>query len=262
MNVPDNAERYLNKYLSSLREKEVATPLLALEELASDLKKYDDYTRDSDNMILLICSRKFKVHFASKAIKNLSGYSNEEVMNFSKLDMFKPIKLRSLGYPLTSFLWNDSIKSKFSTPPINHKAYTAGMELKHRNGGFSKIFTKQIGLEFDSKNNATAFLIYFRKIDHLMKKNFFWLRITEGENGETKGFFTTQKGKTKYKDAFSEREMQILKFLEKNHHSKEIGEDLGITVNTVEKHRKNMIAKLGAKDSTALVQLCKMCEIL
>jgi DNA-binding NarL/FixJ family response regulator len=40
--------------------------------------------------------------------------------------------------------------------------------------------------------------------------------------------------------------------------TKEIAETLFISLNTVDNHRSNMILQTGARDTTALVQLCKM----
>ena len=262
MKVLDNAERYLDDFLSNMREKEVSTPQLSLSQLAQDLKKHDEFTGDTEDVLLLISSRRFTIHFVSKGFALFSGYSQEEVMDFKPIHVFKSFKLDSLNYPLSAFLWNDGIKSNFNSPPIQHKTFSAGIECKRKDGEVYKLFIKQIGLEFDSKNNPTASLLRFKKINHLMKKDFFWMRVIEGEDGETKGFFTTKTGKTKYRDAFSNREMEVLRLLERNKNTKEISQLLGITTNTVEKHRKNMIARLGAKDSTALIQLCQMCEII
>jgi DNA-binding CsgD family transcriptional regulator len=37
---------------------------------------------------------------------------------------------------------------------------------------------------------------------------------------------------------------------------------LFISSHTVDNHRRNMIAKTGAKDTTALIQICKMVGII
>jgi DNA-binding NarL/FixJ family response regulator len=63
-------------------------------------------------------------------------------------------------------------------------------------------------------------------------------------------------------DFFSDRELDILKCLLKGNESKEIAEKLFISPNTVDNHRKNMIRKMDARDTTALVHLSKMLGIL
>ena len=47
-----------------------------------------------------------------------------------------------------------------------------------------------------------------------------------------------------------------------NKSNQEIGTLLNISKNTVERHRKNMIARVGAKDMTALIIICKLVKIV
>ena len=66
----------------------------------------------------------------------------------------------------------------------------------------------------------------------------------------------------KKRDIFSARELEVLKLLMKGKESKQIGEKLFISSNTVDNYRKNMIRKLDARDTTTLVQLTKQLGIL
>lgn len=263
MEFPDNTERYLNDYLASIRQKEFSNPSKSYDDFIEKLRKIDGHSTSNSKICVLMNIRKFKILYVSPNSEAFNGRSQAEMLNLSALDMFRMIQLKSLSYPLKGILWNDSLKKKFSSPPINHKMFGAGMVIKHKKNDDFRTLIKNIPLEYDSKKNPTVVLALIYNINHLMKKNFYWYRITEGSDQQkVKGFFTTNAGKTKYKDAFSKREMEILNLLQSNHNTKDISEQLAITINTVEKHRKNMIARLGAKDSTALVQLCKMAEII
>jgi DNA-binding NarL/FixJ family response regulator len=51
----------------------------------------------------------------------------------------------------------------------------------------------------------------------------------------------------------SERELQITSLVCKGFTSKEIGEQLNLSLHTVETHRKNILKKLNLKKTTALV---------
>jgi DNA-binding CsgD family transcriptional regulator len=44
--------------------------------------------------------------------------------------------------------------------------------------------------------------------------------------------------------------------------SKEIADVLDISSHTVNNHRRNMITRTGARDTTALIHICKMIGIL
>ncbi|MBK9490181.1 MAG: response regulator transcription factor [Haliscomenobacter sp.] len=56
----------------------------------------------------------------------------------------------------------------------------------------------------------------------------------------------------------STREKEVLLLIAEDLDTKEIAQRLFISVNTVGNHRSNMIDRLGARDTTALVQLAKM----
>lgn len=55
------------------------------------------------------------------------------------------------------------------------------------------------------------------------------------------------------KDKVTKREIEIIKLLSKGFSSKKIAEELFISFNTVEAHRKNMLKKLDCKNTTELV---------
>ena len=44
--------------------------------------------------------------------------------------------------------------------------------------------------------------------------------------------------------------------------TKEVAAELFISTDTVSQHRKNMIRKMMAKDTSSLIHLCKICEII
>ncbi|PLW99435.1 MAG: hypothetical protein C0594_17065 [Marinilabiliales bacterium] len=58
----------------------------------------------------------------------------------------------------------------------------------------------------------------------------------------------------KAKDAFTKREKQVIKFILEERTSAEIGEILGISRRTVEVYRKNIIAKLGVRNTVGIVK--------
>jgi len=58
-------------------------------------------------------------------------------------------------------------------------------------------------------------------------------------------------------NALSKREMEILEMLAKGMTSKDIAKVAGISVSTVNKHRENMIKRIGAKNTAELLALTK-----
>ncbi|WP_228413536.1 response regulator transcription factor [Chryseobacterium sp. CH21] len=57
------------------------------------------------------------------------------------------------------------------------------------------------------------------------------------------------KDKLDYKNILSPREMEVLKFVGEGYASKEIADLLSISINTVNRHRQNILEKLKVKNS-------------
>jgi DNA-binding NarL/FixJ family response regulator len=98
----------------------------------------------------------------------------------------------------------------------------------------------------------------------LLKKDFryYWIRISYGENGEFLHTLHSSDKVNSTKDLLSTREKEILKLITEDFDTKEIANQLFISPATVGNHRSNMIDRLGARDTTALVQLAKMTEMI
>lgn len=63
-------------------------------------------------------------------------------------------------------------------------------------------------------------------------------------------------------DLLSAREKEILSQIAAGLETKEIADRLRISANTVGNHRNNVVHRLGARDTTALVQLAKMTSLI
>ncbi len=62
--------------------------------------------------------------------------------------------------------------------------------------------------------------------------------------------------------SLSRREKEVLRLIVEEYTTGEIAEKLGISFNTVESHRKNMLIKLGARNTAGLVRICLEHELL
>lgn len=55
-------------------------------------------------------------------------------------------------------------------------------------------------------------------------------------------------------EQFSRRELQVLKFIADEYTTKEIADELNISQHTVETHRRNMLSKLGVRNTAGLIK--------
>ncbi len=146
----------------------------------------------------------------------------------------------------------------------NIKIFHCGIRYKLLNNKSICLLSKGLPIHYNLNRKFNYTFNYVQNIDHLLKKNFrnYWIRISHGENNEYIHTFHSQEKTNSNKDILSAREKEILKLVADDFDTKEIAKKLFISVATVGNHRSNMIEKMGARDSTALVQLAKMAEII
>jgi DNA-binding CsgD family transcriptional regulator len=126
------------------------------------------------------------------------------------------------------------------------------------------LFSKGSPIHYDENRKFSYTFNYVQNIHHLFKKDFryYWIRISYGENREFVHTFHSQDKLYSTKDLLTVREKEILKLVAEDFDTKEIADRLFISTATVGNHRSNMIERLGARDTTALVQLAKMAGII
>ena len=147
---------------------------------------------------------------------------------------------------------------------VNMKIHHSCMRFTRLDGKPICIFSQGMPIQVDEQRNFKYTLNYVQNIHHLIKKEFpyYWIRFTYGQQKQfVQTFHSNDKLYCKH-DLLSTREKQILKMIAADIDTKEIANQLFISPNTVGNHRSNMIERLGARDTTALVQLAKMTEMI
>jgi DNA-binding CsgD family transcriptional regulator len=146
----------------------------------------------------------------------------------------------------------------------NIEIYHCGIRYRLLNDKPVCLFSKGLPIHYDSQGKFSYTFNYVQNIDHLLKKDFrhYWIRISYGEHSEFVRTFHSDGKVHSTKDLLSAREKEILKLVANDCDTKEIADRLFISSVTVGNHRSNMIARMGARDTTALVQLAKMANII
>lgn len=126
------------------------------------------------------------------------------------------------------------------------------------------LFSKGSPIQYDEDKKFRYTFNYVQNINHLLKKDFpyYWIRISYGKNNEFVRTFHSQDKLHSNKDLLSIREKEILTLISDDCDTREIAERLFISTATVGNHRSNMIERMGARDTTALVQLAKMARMI
>jgi DNA-binding CsgD family transcriptional regulator len=207
------------------------------------------------------CSFKYIQHTAIEEIM-LGGQSGEFTKSkLSECDYFqgKPNNSSYLGSSFQMLI--DIIHQKKEDKRRSFVAYTYSTNYLDEMSN-KPILSQISGLEFDSRGYPLLCFFKSQDISYLTKNSKHCGIRVEFDGGDDVVICCLPDPQIKKQDIFTERELSVLKLLCQGAESKQIAETLFISSNTVDNHRKNMIRKLDARDTTALVQLSKMLGVL
>ncbi|TDB69198.1 response regulator transcription factor [Arundinibacter roseus] len=137
----------------------------------------------------------------------------------------------------------------------------SGIKIQHADGHWVSLHAHVIPYHGSKKPTAT-FCITLREITYLLDSRDVWARLSFGGLEKTAFAWHSSYEIQKNKDLLSDREKQILFLIRQQKTDQEIGDLLYISKHTVHQHRKNMIARLGVVDSTALIELALLTRLL
>lgn len=237
-----------------------------IEQIIEQIKIAETIQYHSNRAVVLFSPKDFKPLYWGGGFEKLFGYNQSEINIWNIAFFFKAIVWEHIGFPLQIIKWGKKVDRLYplSSSKLPVRSFYCGLKVKHKNGQVLRIFVDQIILA--TKNNQpTLSLVFIEDIQHLMKDSFYWSRHTRNniiKSTNATLFFRSSGQRKEFQDILSPREKEILLEIAQGADSKEISKKLNISPATVTTHRKNMIARAGARNTTALVQLCRMCNAI
>lgn len=233
------------------------------------LDRMDVLQKLSDNHItsfLVFDATSNEIVFLGKNPEQMFGFSQEEISNLNLRRVFRSLHQEHLGFPLAISRWMQGLHeqgraSGRANLTLKHCSFT-GLKIRNKQGVFQTISLRYIPVYTETDGFIPLALMLIHDITPYFKADFYWARTAFGEDGSKVAYFHSSGPTSKFQDIISEREKEILRLIAKGESSKDIAEKLFITVNTVDRHRKNMLAKTGAKNSTALLHICRLCDVV
>lgn len=227
----------------------------------SDAKSYDEGSLDllsqnSNSVIAIVSLKDYKQLYISNNVEKIWGYSHETNPILGILQYVKIIAFDHALFPLIAGRWYlKCIKSLTYEEKINQKIVFVGVKFKTRYGKTIRTFIHTSHLDEDADRNPINVINTIQDISHFMKDEFWWMRFSSGEHSEKITYYHSSTGKTFEGDIISDREKDILRLINQGMDSTEIADKLFLSLATVQTHRKNMLARTGMKDVTALLQI-------
>lgn len=221
----------------------------------------NEFSNSENSIRLLFDHVNFKVLQISDNVGTLGGYSMKDFEDSDMLFIIDLFPLEHVNFMYVWLKWAFERHYKYGDS-LDLKQSMCGIKIKHKSGGILRLLVRHYTIETNEEGFPTLAAITLDDVTHLLKSDFYWGRIECGtETRQIHHIVSTNKIQIAH-DILSDREKGIVQLLAEGKESKEIGQLLYISSHTVDNHRRNMIHKLGVRDTTALVQICRMTSII
>lgn len=230
-------------------------------------KVLGQYAALNKQMITIYNMRSQKVLYMSDNYHSVSGYTCtlEEYQKWSSVYFLRDLPLAQSWFVLQTSLWFKKVAQRqirqfegtksiqlylhnFSPrPPSAPKSYRLSMIVE--------------ALEIADNGSPVIFIIAKQDVDSLIKEGSPWW-VEFCFNKQERYHFHQENRKFEKGSILSKRELEILLLIKNGFETKTIAQQLDISTHTIDKHRKNMLERTGAKDTTMLLQICEMGKII
>ncbi|WP_165372075.1 response regulator transcription factor [Emticicia agri] len=221
------------------------------------------FNQNQGAMSIIFDIKRCKIVNISKNITTFAGYNRKEFgenLTLSLISLLTPEHISLISVFAT---WIQKVlKHLPKTFRVEHFLNCWGVKLYHKSGETMKCHLSVLPLESDTEGKPLLFFISIQNITHLMKGDDYWIRGVFGKDEKKIFVYHSNEDKTVEQEILSEREKEVLKYIIQGLNTKQIAEILDISPNTVDNHRRNMLARTGTRDTTALIHLCKMMAIV
>ena len=253
-----NSSQLLNKVLNYQKEAYI-------NEIDKTITINDSYLNEfskSENAVRIIYDHAhFKILYISDNIETLSGYPSQVFEDFNALFTLPIFTLEHQNFIYVWLNWAFSRHFKYGDS-YDIKQIMCGIKVKHKDGSIMRLLLRHYTLTETEEGFPIIGALTIDDITHLMKADFYWGRIECGRENRVIHHLLSTDEEDKPSDILTDREKETLRLLAQGKESKEIGQLLHISSHTVDNHRRNMITKIGVRDTTGLLQICKMTGII
>ncbi len=235
----------------------------SLDKIIENVKEQEKSNQINHDVILVLSRKNRKVEYLTKNVLDLIGYSVQEIEKLGSAVFFKIAKWGHIDCLRNSRRWTNAFKEeKFENLDDSTKntKILCGLKVKTKNNGIVTLLVKSFNPGANDENSDTI-IYYFTDISHLFKGDSYWINYVSG-NKSTRQFRHSSENVKTTKHIISGREKEVLLATMEGRNKSEVGILLNISPETVSKHKKNMLARTGAKDTTPLVHILKICGVI
>ncbi len=234
-----------------------------ISNIIHHIKELDRQNIFVDEMIMFFDNVEFRPLYVTKNIETILGYSQDQFLDWGKDALLKIGAFEESEFWNNFNAWqNDFMEIEFETEKNENtlRFFCGGLTYRHNDGGKKKFLFSGEHPIGENKVMPDCHLSRLKDISHILKGDNYWVYFEKFNDLEHISKFYSSEGASDY--AISKREKEVLNLIASGKDSKEVAEDLFISLETVKTHRKKMINRFKAKDTSSLIQICKLCDLI
>ncbi|MCX7549845.1 LuxR C-terminal-related transcriptional regulator [Xanthomarina sp. F2636L] len=222
----------------------------------------DAYLPYSSTFFCITNTQNLTFEFISRNMTSCIGLDKDLLLKEGMRDFWNRIHPEDIELWLKAL--NDLMLFTLAEIPINqrkHMNYTWNYRLKNASGSYVNIVQNTTPLEFDADMKPIIGLAHYTVLDAKIKMPITATAKLLNENNEYETKYFNNFSQKLLTNGLSNRERDVIRLLTINKSSKEIAENLNISPNTVDTHRRNILKKLHISSTGELVGMLKMNKI-
>ncbi len=229
-------------------------------------KLMGQYASLNNQFISIFNTKSQRVLYMSDNYLDVMGYkcSEEDYKRWSTIYWMRDLPLtQSWFFMQMTLFFKNTVQPKLREAGQGKSLswYMHNFLLQPPGSNLHHISLTGTALELSPDGGMLIMLLIIKDVGSLIKENGTWWAEFTINNQERYHFHQNEK-KFQKGSILTDREHEILQKIKEKQETKQIAETLFISPHTVDKHRKNMLERTGAKDLSSLIQICEMGKVI
>jgi DNA-binding CsgD family transcriptional regulator len=228
---------------------------LSKEELDAFLaqSRVLDQTERSNIRTVIFSYHDFTIHHINPGTARYFGSTPEVIIGEGApyiISCIHPLQVEAAivnTIPISTRLYSDSKRLW-----RNYHASYVNCSITCRKGNRHRSLFHAFPIMFDDQDRPLLGMFLIYDLEPFIAEGMWWFRY---KLGDQVFLYHHDTGQLEESDILSARELEILKLISEGATSKEIAAQLFLSVNTVDNHRRNMLKRTGAVDTSALIHI-------
>ncbi len=231
----------------------------SLEKHIEKIIELDSYLPYSSTFFCITNTQELSFEYVSKNMTACLGLDKKEFQSKGMRYLWSRMHPEDLDVWLKALneLMDFTLK-EITVEDRDKMSYTWNYRLKNGNEEYVNIIQNTTPLEFDSDDKPIIGLAHYTVLSPNIEMQICASAKLLNTNNEYETVYFNNFSQKLLSSGISNRERDVIRLLVLNYSSKEIAEKLGIAVNTVDTHRRNILKKLSISSTGELIGMLKI----